>query len=312
MASPPQDNVNALEKITTGDLTSGGLLKPEEFQQFFRDVQEQSDVLNRARAVPVDAPSGDIPRFDVQPRTMRAVAEGGSTPEVVPEQPSVPYQTQKTSLPWSLTWESVNESIGDYEALVRRTFTRRFASDLEILSSVGDEASANAFESTNDGWYVLAQARGVPAHDHMNGGTTAHPVNTELFDSMRGLMPEKVKTDRNDVVFFLSNAQKEAYETSLTDRTTAAGDAMLLSMDEPTPFGYQIMTPLGWPNDVAMMASMRELAYVIQNNIRLKSTTQSKENVMNDYAVFANLLSKTDFVILDDEAVVTATNIAAP
>lgn len=311
-----QENVSALEKITTGDLSSGGLLKPEEFDQFFQDVQESSDVLGQARAVRVDSPSGDIPRFDVQPRSMQAVSEGSSATEQVPQQPSVSYQCVKTSIPWSLTWEAVNESVGNYQALTQQAFTQAFRADLERLASVGDE-STTGFTAINDGWFTLAQAAGVSTHDHTHdpdgdGTATAQPVNTELFSSMRSLMPEKVKNGRNDVAFLLSNAQKEAYVETLTDRQTAAGDSALLTGANPSPFGYPVLTPLDWPDDVAMMASMRELAWVVQDNVRFKSTTGSEKNVMNDYAVLANLLSKTDFQILDPEAIVTATNIAAP
>lgn len=306
--------LNKLEKITTGDTSAGGTLSPERFEQFFKDVQQQSTVLEQARSVPVSASEGDLPRLGVGTRVMRAVAEGESTSEASMDQPSVHYQTQKVSIPWSLSWESVNETIGDLESALLQAFSRVFASDLEILSSVGDESSTDSFVNINDGWYTLATAAGTSIyyHDDAGDGTgVAQPVDKSLFSGMRNLMPTRFK-ERQELVFLGSTEQKEAWQEALTDRTTAAGDAMLIQGDEPTPFGLEWLTPLGWPDDRFMLTSMSNLAYVIQDNMRVKSTTQAKENVMNDIEVFVNLLGKVDFQIIESAGIVRAEGVAAP
>lgn len=304
-------NSRNLEKVTTSDFSTGGLLSPEQFSDFFEDVQEQGNVLSRARAIPVSADSGDIPRIGVGSRLLQSASEGGSGTKQTVDQPSVSYQTTKVTLPWELTWESVNETIDDAEATIRQVFANQFAADLEILASVGDEASGDAFEAINDGWFTIAQARGAANHDHMDGGTTAQPVNNELFESMIDLMGEKY-IEGGSPVFLLSHAQKNEYKQFLTDRSTGAGDAMLLTGEEPTPYGYNILTPLGWPDDVAMFTSMQNLVYVLQDDLRVKQTSEGESVVMNDLEAIYNLLAKIDYQILDEAGVVTATNIAAP
>lgn len=302
-----------LEKVTTGEMSSGGLLE-ENFEQFFNDVQQQSTVLERARSVPVTASEGDIPRLGVGSRVMRAVNEGESAAENTMEQPSVHYQTQKIAIPWSLTWEAINETIGNLEEQLMSAFATVFASDLEIVASVGDESSTDEFESINDGWYTLATAAGSPIYHHDDAGDgtgTAQPVDKTLFAEMRQLMPTRFK-ERQQLVFLGSTEQKEAWQEALTDRNTAAGDAMLIQGDEPTPFGLEWLTPLGWPDDRFMLTSMENLAYIIQDDMRVKSTTEAKENVMNDIEVFVNLLGKVDYQIVESAGIVRAEGVAAP
>ena len=309
-----QNILQKIEKLTTDDLSDGGLLKPERFAQFFKDVQAETEILERARSVPVTAPSGDLPRLGVGTRVMQGVAEGESATKQTIDQPSVPYQCEKVSIPWEVTWESVNESIGDLEEAVLSAFSRTFATDLEILASVGDEASADSFESINDGWLTLAQAAGVATYHHDDAGDgtgTAQPVNKDLFAGMRALMPERYKESQN-LVFLGSNAQKEAWQEALTDRNTAAGDAMLIQGQEPTPFGHDWLTPLGWPDDVFMLTAMKNLNYVIQDDMRVKTTTKSERNVMNDISAIFNLLGKVDYTLMEPEGIVLGENVAAP
>lgn len=304
----------ALEKITTGDTSAGGTLGPERFEQFFNDVAQQSTVLGQSRSVPVSASEGDIPRLSVASRVLRPVGEGESAQEATMDQPSVHYQTQKMAVAHSLTWESVNETIGNIEDALMSHFARQFSADLEILSSIGDESVSDTFESAQDGWYTLATAAGSPIyyHDDAGDGTgVAQPVDKSLFSGMRRAMPQRYK-ERQNLVLLGSKRQKEAFQENLTERGTAAADAALLQGDEPTPYGLDWLTPLSWPDDRFMLTSMSNLAYIIQDDMRVKSTTQAKENVMNDIQVFVNMIGKVDLQILESAGIVRAEGVAAP
>lgn len=300
-------NTTAMEKVSSTDFSTGAQLTPEQFEDFMQQVQDQSTVLQQAQMVPVDSESGKIPLVDVGSRLLRAVSESGSTSKNSISSGDIDYATSKVSLPWEQTWEANNEIIDSPEATVRQLFINQFGLDLEILASVGDTSSADAFESIEDGWLTRADARLSTSNEYAHGSAA---VNKTLFNELKTRMPQRFR-EQQTPVFLLSDGQKQAFKNYLTDRSTGAGDAMLMTGDEPTPFGYDILTPLGWPDDRAMMTSMENLLYIVQSDMRVKSTADAERNVMNDVERIYNLLGKIDYEIGEAEGVTTASGIAA-
>lgn len=299
-------NSTALEKVSSADFSSGAQLTPEQFEDFMIDVQNQSTVLDQARTLTPTAESGDIPRLSVGTRLLQEVGEDESASKQGINSADVSFNTTKVSLPFEQTWESNNEIIDNPEATIRQLFVQQFSNDLEILASVGD-SSTSGFEAIEDGWLTLADGSSNPGTvDHQTAA-----VNKTLFQEMRSAMPQRFK-ERQQLVFLTSYEQKDAYQDYLTDRSTAAGDAMLMTGDEPTPYGMEIMTPLGWPDDRAMLTSMQNLLYIVQDPLRVKSTDAAERNVMNDIESIYNMLAKVDYEIMEKAGVVTASNIAAP
>jgi hypothetical protein len=300
------ENSTAMEKVTSGDFSTGAQLSPEQFEDFMIDVENESNVLGQARMLTPTAESGDIPRLSVGTQLLQSVSEGNSVSLQTNNSADVSFATTKVSLPFEQTWEANNEIIDNPEATIRQLFIRQFSRDLEILASVGDTGTSN-FSAIEDGWLTLADNSGSPGT--VNHGSAA--IDKSLFQNMRNAMPERFKKAQN-LVFLCSYEQKDAYQEYLTDRSTAAGDAMLLTGDEPTPYGNEIMTPLGWPDDRAMFTSMENLLYIVQDPLRVKSTDSSERNVLNDVETIYNMLAKIDYEIMEKSGVVTARNIAAP
>jgi hypothetical protein len=308
-------NQEVLEKITTNDLTDGALVG-ENFDRFFRDVQGQTDVLDRTRAVSVTAESGDIPRLSIAPQTMTAVSEGEEAPLSNVEQPSVHYQTQKVSIATQLTWEAANETVDNFTEAVANMLSEGFAQDLERVASVGD-TSTTGFTAINDGWITLAENKGSPTYDHSgdpdgDGTVTAQPIDKSLFAGMIKKLPEKYQEANPEPVFLMSKQQKFAYEESLSQRNTGAGDALLMSQQEPKGYGHDILTPLMWPDDTVMLTSPQNLVYVVQDRMRLEQSKEGKEMTLKDLAVVMNMLAKVDYQIMDPQGVVVGTGVAAP
>lgn len=314
VSDPRVENAGALQKATSSDFSQGALLSPEQFNDFMQDVQESARFLSSTRMFTPSAPSGDIPRLDIPPQQLQAATEATAPgSDATFDQPDVSFTTSKVTLQHEFSWESINEVIDDPESTIRQMFAQRFGADLEVLGSVGD-GTTSGFTAINDGWLTRAAARGAANHDHMDGGTTAQPINNELFESMLGLMPEKFKAQggNDDLVFLTSWEQRQAYKEYLVDRSTGYGDLMLSEGDNPTPYGYEIVAPLGWPNDQAMLVDPSNLGYVVQDSLRTKQTSSSERNVRADVETIMAMYAKIDYVVLDEAGVVTASNIAAP
>ena len=298
-------NTTAMEKVSSTDFDSGAQLSPEQFEDFMVDVQNQSTVLDMARTLTPTAESGDIPRLSVGTRLLQSTSEGNSVSKQGINSPDVPFETTKVSLPFEQTWETNNEIIDNPEATIRQLFLRQFANDLEILASVGG-TGASGFEAIEDGWLTLADGGSATDVGHGNAA-----IDKSIFQNLINAIPQRFK-ERQTLVFLGSYEQKDAYKDYLTDRSTAAGDAMLMTGEEPTPYGYEFMTPLGWPDDRLMLTSMQNLIYIVQDPLRVKSTDSSERNVMNDIETIYNMLGKIDYQIMEQAGVATASAIAAP
>lgn len=313
MSATMDTNDDVLEKISTSDFTAGGLLEPEQFSDFFRDVQKQSEFLSEVRQMDVTAPSGDIPRTDISASPFQAVSEGSAPSRQTIDQPSVPFTTSKVGTSWEVTWEATHETIDDAESEARQLFVNRFSVGIERLGSTGDE-STSGFTAINDGWLTLAQAGSSSAstYDHADSGGSAQSIDKDLFSGMEQAMPDKFVRN-GGLVFLCSDDQKQEFKEALTERSTAAGDSMLLTGQEPTPYGYEIMTPLGWPDGMAMMVNPANLVYILQENgVRIRQATSGEYVATHDIDAVYSMFAKLDYQILDTEGVVLGTNIAAP
>ncbi|WP_435075291.1 hypothetical protein [Halorubrum sp. HHNYT27] len=304
--SARQQNATALEKVSESDFAAGSQLDPEQFEEFMLNVENQSSVLQRANQLTPTAESGNIPRLGVGTELFQQVGEGNSVSLQNIDSQDVPFSTTKVSLPFEQTWEANNEIIANPEQTIRQLFVRQFGRDLEILASVGD-TTTSGFSAIEDGWLKVCDDSSDPGtYDHSGAS-----IDKSLFEQMRTTMPERYKKTQN-LVFLTSYEQKDAYQEYLTDRSTDGGDAMLMNGDEPTPYGFEIATPLGWPDDRAMLTSMENLLYIVQDSLRVKRTEDAERNVLNDIETIYNMLAKIDYEVMEKTGVVTASNIAAP
>ena len=310
--NPQTQNERALEKVTTADFTGAGLLSPEQFDEFFREVQDQSQILGDVRQESVTAPSGELPKIGVGERLLQAANEGTAGTNQNVNTSQIPFQTTKLSLPWELTTESVRETIeGEGTArTIMEMFAAQFAVDLEDLAVNGDE-TGTGFVALNDGWLALAGSRGAPTYDHTDGAGTAQAVNKGLFSSMLQSLDAKYKRD-NGLVFLMAQSQKEAFKEYLTDRSTGAGDNMLLTGDEPTPYGYEILCPVNFPEDQVLLTRPNNLMYMIQRDVEMRQATTGSEVTKRDLYAIYNMLAKIDFQIEDENAMVLGSGLAAP
>ena len=306
------DNQRALEKVTTGDFTGAGSLKEEEFDDFFLEVQNTEELLGTVRMMDVNAPTGDIPKLGVGERLLQAVNENSNVSLQSVNSGSIGFATTKVGLPYELTRETVEDVIDDPAGSIRDLFTQQFAVDTADLAVNGDETADDGtsptaedqFYGINDGWLKIADDRGAPSYDHSSAA-----VDNDLFHNMVSALDQKYKR-QNNLVFMMSQAQKENYKYSLVNRSTSAGDDMLMTDGQPTPYGFDIVTPPNFPDDRAMLVNPDKLIYIVQRDMEVRSTQDGSAVVLNDKFGIYNLLARIDFQIEDENAMVVADNIA--
>lgn len=304
-------NRETLEKVTTGELGSG-ILNRQQFNEFFQEVQEESTLLDRVRTVQLDGPKQQIDKIGVGERLRESRSEGTAGSKESTNSGTVDMDTVKGGLDWQLTREAVEDNI-EGEQLAQRIMglmSQQFAVDTEDLAINGDE-SGSGFVTQNDGWLTIADSRGAPSYDHMGNETTAQPIDKSLFHNMLQTI-EKKYLRTGDAMFILSRAQMQEFKMTITDRSTGAGDNVLLSDADINPFGYDILAPANWPDSRAMLTDPDNLIYGLHRDVNIRSLRQSDDVLEQDLYGKWSMTVRDDIQVEDANAMVVAENIEAP
>ena len=203
------------------------------------------------------------------------------------------------------TVEDTIEGEGTADILVDK-FARQFGVDSEDLAFNGDESSGDPFLSINDGWIVDAETQGPAANvDHQNA-----TIDKTIFSNLMTSLDPKYRRNPENLVYMTSLNQKQNYKEYLTDRSTAAGDAMLMSGEEPTPYGRPIVTPVGFPDDRIMLTTPMNLVWGVHRDVNMRVTQEGEAVVKRDLYGIYNLLARTDYKVEAADAVSLAQNVA--
>lgn len=307
MTTTPQD---ALKNITTGDMGEGGTLPREMQEEFFTEVQDESVVLDRVRVHPVNRQKTRIPKIGVGERLRRGQDEGESQDESGVDTGWIDIDTEKASIYWSLTRETVEEN-PEREQLadtIMSLMAQQWAVDTEDLGFVGDEEETEAddadFISQNDGWIKILEDRSAPVYDHGDGG-----IDTTLFhETVQTVGPKYL---RADPVFIMNIQQLQEYAHALTEREDGLGATVLMGDSDLTPFNYDIVGSAMVPEDTAIFTPPQNLIYAPRYDLRVEVLQQSDEVFDNDLYAKYKIVGKDDFEVEDENGAVLVENIGA-
>ena len=307
-----------IETTTFGD---GLLNRQHVFDEYLAEVQEVPQILNRVNVI--DVPLGDEHQLDymgVDNRVIRATTEGSSGDEVDADDRTVNIDMVEIELPFSVSRRVAEQFIGGENSadLIMDLFGNQFAIDSEDLGFTGDEdetagdvadtvGDASDWHTINDGWLQIALDENRDDVDHENA-----TVDEEVFADLMRELDNEYKRDPEGLVYITSLSQKEAFKEYLTERDTAAGDAMLMTGEEPTPYGREIITPVGMPDDWIMLTDPQNLIWAVLRDMNLAFTTEGNRVVKERLFGVGNFTARTDYAIGDPDGVVVAENVASP
>ena len=151
----PTNTASIIRKaaITTGGLSNGGLLNPEQARKFIQQTFEITNLGPLVRHEMRVAKSGEIDKIGISSRIMRKKTENTDDGYRAGVNTSkIEYATTAVRLPWEITEETLRENIEgqSFEGIVTNLMTSQLGVDMEDLYLNGDEkaASAAAFDAT--------------------------------------------------------------------------------------------------------------------------------------------------------------------
>jgi hypothetical protein len=291
----------AVGPIATGDfISASGLLAAEQSTSFLDAVYEATPFSSMHRRETRRAKSGTIAKIGIGQRLLRPKTAGVDDATLAkPTFGDVGYQTVSYRLDWEIEEEVFEENIeGEgLEDHIVRLMTGAIGRDLEDIhfnGTVGDVSADAAFLNMNTGWLYQLQNGGL-AH-RVNGATTnSGSVEKSHFFNAIEAMPNKYLST-GQLRWIASPTFWSRYAEYLTNRATAAGDAVLVSGQVTQVAGFSTVAVPAMPNTRFLLADPKNFIAVNTRDIRRRRTTEGREAIRSDKRFYA--------IFLDDDAII--------
>jgi HK97 family phage major capsid protein len=273
-----RDALNKATITTTGVGT--GLLSAERGRAFIRALKEKGNLSTQMRQETRTAATGTIDKMATGARILRAATENtddgyraGATFE------TLSYTTRKVRLPWEITEDALHENLEgqNLEAIMLDEMTQQFAIDLEDLELNGDtgDVSADApFLTINDGILKLVEDQAVSGRNIDGSTINAGVINKAHFFDALYAMPNRYRNS-GKLRWIMSPARHISWWEVLSDRSTAAGDALLEARGGAAdgPLGIPVLEVPAMPDDTILLADPRNFTRVISWQVRRRKIT---------------------------------------
>lgn len=312
--------VLAKADMALSDLTTGGLMNPEQSDSFIRILSQDTNLLNDTRMITMNRPQMTVNKLDLASRALRVANQGTvSSPIAGEEGTRALARAQRTKVTTSKvdlsTYEVIAEVNLPYEVLednieggaidntrfqqtVLDKLAERIRIDIEDVMINGDTGSGDAFLAERDGVLKLTTSNVVN-----NSGAALDAVT---FNEMVQTLPDKFKRVINRYKYYVSHNKSLQYMMQVAQRQTGLGDSVLVGGQGVNfaPFGIPMMGVASMPSNQALLIDPSNILFGVQRNMRLEFDKDTRERVL--IMVFT---MRFDFKLEQEDMVVKATNI---
>lgn len=293
---------------------NGGLLLPEQANQFIDFVYDEPTILNQARFVRMNAPERKINRMGFGSRILRAARQTGSALDAggndryvraadraKPQTSQIELRTSEVIAEVRLPYEVLEDNIEgeSFEAHVLRAIATQVAIDLEEWALWADTASSDPFLALQNGW----MKRATQVLDNLDAGFTHNTAANALK-----ALPPKYLRHLAQMKAWISQNNKISYAQYLATRGTALGDAALQGTTPLKASGLTIegagMLDVHGDGDQGLMTIPQNLLFGIQRDISIES---DKDIRSREYIIVVT--ARAALQVDDVEALVRIDNI---
>lgn len=252
-------NQDLIEKsIKTSDMTTGGLLNPQQQKQFITLVKKFSVLLPQTRFIEMPRPMMDIDKLWVGEPVTESVDEGTDTGNLSRAKfQRITLAAKKVRSAWNITTEALQGNIeqNEFEQTVMNTMVERIATDLEMLAIQGDTTNTtNGLLRRLDGFMKLTDNAHVV-------DVKGDSISKGLFASMKRAMPKQYKNDTG-LRWLIGDSLAVDWSDSVSDRGTILGDAALQGA-EMAPLGTPMVRVPLIPDDMAITVNTGKAAQLV-------------------------------------------------
>lgn len=264
-------------RIATSDIASAGKLSTEQAEKFIQLVVDNTVMGDLVNTIIMKSPTRDIDNITFATRQMTKPTEGSATTDLI----SATFAKRTLTAvefvyPVDVTYSFLEDNIErkNFEGTVMELCSKALALDLEDLNINGDTGGAT-FVAQNDGWIKIAKAVG-----NVYDITSPDDRLESIFPGMLAAMPDKWKSNRDNMFIAISSSDYEAYENEIATRNTGLGD-MAITTGKRIPFkGIKLVSPPAWPSDTYMMTFKQNLTRGIHREILTETERAPRKRAM--------------------------------
>lgn len=240
--------LRAQKSLSTGDLQNGGLLNTEQADKFITYMFDLT-TLTKLRLIRMDKPKLEVDKIGVGTRLLRKATELSTLSDASSfSLAKVTLTTTKLALPWDISRDTFKANIerSGVEDTVQRLMAMQAGNDFEDIAINGDTTGAASI-SAFDGWRRLAKTDSG-THQVMASGSG---ISKTIFSRMIKALPNKYRSRRADLRFYVAPNIAQDYVDTLTDRETVLGDALIAEGARALAYGIPVVEVPLMPSDVA-------------------------------------------------------------
>lgn len=294
------------------------ILQPGKLDAFVRVMQRRTNVLQRARFIPMDSQQEDIDRIGFSGRVITEAlkpdgTKKGTETAVDPDPNTNKLQAVELRGVMGHTDRTLRRNI-ERQGLaqtMRDLFAEAAGRDMEEFALLAreDEITDPAHLGAADGWAELAGNK-IMGVDTTATGDDGWPVN--LFAALILNLPKQYLVDRSDWVIFCPWSIEQDYRDYLQARDTALGDANMTDGGNLIYQGFEIQATAmlersgdygvnGHMGDVAMLQNPDNMAWGVFHEMALEPDRNVSERRTDVY-----LTMEGDAGYEDEDAAVVA------
>lgn len=285
--------------LALADLAAnGGLLLPEQANQFIDFILEAPTILRQVRQVRMAAPSMKINRMGFGSRILRSARQTGgaldaggndryvrAADRAKPQTSQIELNTSEVIAEVRIPYEVLEDNIEgmSMEEHIMRQIAQRVAVDLEEFGLWADTslAGTDPFLGLQNGWMKRANAH---LYDNNSAGISAAMFGNALLQ-----LPQKYLRDLDNMKAFVTEKARIQYMQFLQSRGTALGDAAVQGNIPLKASGITVeaapmlaVGPVSAATQNGLITNPKNLLWGIQREITLETDRdiRSREHII--------------------------------
>lgn len=249
----------------------GGLLTPEQGNQFIRNLIDEPTLIRRVRTIPMNAPEREVNKIGFGSRILRAAKQTAGDRHLdaadrsSPDLGKVVLTTKEVQAELRIPYEVLEDNIerDNMEDTILALIAERAALDLEELLINGDTGSGDAYLALHDGVLKRIASNTVDATDAA--------VDPDLFNDVVKAMPTRFRRNRQALRFFVPSDVEQDYRNDQAKRGTGLGDATLTGTQDLRLYGSGLLPVALMPDTNAIYTNPQNLLFGIQRQVSIET-----------------------------------------
>lgn len=306
----------ALADLTVSDLGTGGKLRPEQSDKFFRKVMDTSALLNDVRSVQMNSDQMNINKIGLGSQILYP-ANAGTPPYPADDATNSRYLAAANR--FNPAFDQITLNVKEYIAetvltddvlennleqdnlpnIILDLAAKKIGWDLERLLISGDTAATDATG-------LLNSQNGILKRVTSNVVNVAGAWSAQAAGNTKKALPTRFRNDTGNMNFYVNSDVLINQQVAVSTRQTNLGDSQLVNGNDLRMLGVNVKGLVALPLANGLYINPKNVILGLQRNMRIETLRDPRAR-----ATHFIITLKAGFAIEQEEAAVKLTGITA-